>query len=274
MRAGSGLDARFRVDRLGGKVFRVEQTAYYLVVIALGVANVVLAAVAYAQRARQLAGRRLHESQIELAEQRNRMAAERVERLDQQVALLTAIRDRMPLNRHRSGTTGERIVGVIDVGSTTVRLVAVAADADGRYGKIGDARAFQHLGAEVERDGGYSPATLRNVAANVAALQHHARGLGCAEVAIVVTAPGRIGDNPGALVAAIEHATGSPVAALTAAQEAQLCFLGAASLACHSQQRLAVCDVGGGSTEVAIGCAGVGVEQTYCFETGALSLAE
>jgi hypothetical protein len=71
------------------------QSFYYAVVIALGVANVALAVIAYQQRCRQLAGRQLHEAQIALAEQRNQMAAERIDLLDQQVALLTAIRDVM-----------------------------------------------------------------------------------------------------------------------------------------------------------------------------------
>ena len=39
----------------------MSTTAYYLVVILLGVFNVVLAAVAYTQRARQIRGGRLHE---------------------------------------------------------------------------------------------------------------------------------------------------------------------------------------------------------------------
>jgi hypothetical protein len=69
--------------------------SYYAVVIALGVANVVLAVIAYQQRCLQLAGRQLHEAQIALAEQRNQMAAERIDLLDQQVAPLTAIRDVM-----------------------------------------------------------------------------------------------------------------------------------------------------------------------------------
>jgi exopolyphosphatase/guanosine-5'-triphosphate,3'-diphosphate pyrophosphatase len=75
-------------------------------------------------------------------------------------------------------------------------------------------------------------------------------------------------------VTAVEQATGASVSSLSPEQEARLCFLGAGALASDPAQRLTVCDVGGGSTEVAVGTARNGVEQTFCFETGALSLTQ
>src|SRR3954449_125841 len=92
-------------------------------------------------------------------------------------------------------------------------------------------------------------------------------------MAVVLTAPGRLGENPQDLVAAVERSARSTVLVLSAAQEAELAFLGAAQSAAPSQ-RLAVCDIGGGSTEVAFGTPADGVKRTYCFDTGALSLAE
>src|SRR4051794_41903951 len=71
----------------------MSQTVYSVAVILLGVANVVLAGVAYSQRARQLAGRALGERQLELAARRNEMAAARVERLDRQVGLLRGVHE-------------------------------------------------------------------------------------------------------------------------------------------------------------------------------------
>jgi len=64
-----------------------------------------------------------------------------------------------------------------------------------------------------------------------------------------------------------------PVTALTAADEARLAFAGAAQAA-SPHQRLAVCDIGGGSTELAFGTAAGGVQQTRCFDTGALSITQ
>jgi exopolyphosphatase/guanosine-5'-triphosphate,3'-diphosphate pyrophosphatase len=251
-------------------------TAYSIIVIVLGIANVVLAAVAYSQRARQLAGRALSERQVALAARRNEMAAARMEILDRQVGLLMSIRDSMVpklADRWRDADAG-RAVGVIDVGSTTVRLVVATPRRGQGLKTTGDERAFLHLGAEVQRHGRYSAETLRAVAARVAALQHHAGSLGCKRLAIILTAPGRRGENPGELAEAIEQAAGRQVTALSAVDEAQLAFLGAASLASSSTQRLVVCDVGGGSTELAFGTAAGGVVCARCFDTGALTLAE
>jgi exopolyphosphatase/guanosine-5'-triphosphate,3'-diphosphate pyrophosphatase len=271
---GGGLALEMR-----GQVFCVGQSLYYAAVVVLGAANVLLAAVAYAQRARQLEGRQLLESQIALAEQRNRMAEARVERLDRQVALLTAIRDSVASDRNAafSGSRPRRreVVGVIDVGSTTVRMVVVHSDpVTGKRRAIGDERAFLHLGAEVSREGLYGRETLRNVAARVAAFQHRANVLGCSRVEIVVTAPGRQGKNPDELVAAIQRSTRRHVVSLSAEEEAQLTFIGAVSSARNGDQRFAVCDVGGGSTDIAFGTRSGGVEQTACFDLGAVTLAE
>ena len=48
----------------------MSQVGYYLIIIALGVLNVVLAAVAYWQRDKQIKGNRLREQQLRLAESR------------------------------------------------------------------------------------------------------------------------------------------------------------------------------------------------------------
>jgi exopolyphosphatase/guanosine-5'-triphosphate,3'-diphosphate pyrophosphatase len=256
----------------------VGQTAYYVVVIILGLANVVLAMIAYGQRARQLTAGHLHRDQLSLAAERNRMAAQRVERLNEQVALLTAIRDSMaptPLRRLAAVTPPRDCVGVIDIGSITVRLVVVRADANrARVKVIGDERAFLHLGAEVERTGGYSHSTMERVAARVAAFEHLAGSLGCRRLVIVLTAPGRRGNNPGDLTTAIERFSTGPVQSLSAEEEARLTFMGAACQSQNPDQRLIVCDVGGGSTEVAAGTRRAGVEQTCCIDLGAVSLAE
>jgi exopolyphosphatase/guanosine-5'-triphosphate,3'-diphosphate pyrophosphatase len=250
----------------------MNQTVYSVAVILLGIANVVLAGIAYSQRARQLAGRTLGERQLALAARRNEMAAERVERLDQQLTLLRGIHDSI-LREDALSSDARETVGVIDVGSTTVRMVVVTRRRGGALKRIVDERAFLHLGAEVQREGRYSEDTLRAVAARVCALEHRAACSGVRRMAVVLTAPSRLGENPEELVAAIERSARSPVWALSAAEEAEFAFLGAAQSA-TPHQPLAVCDIGGGSTELAFGTAAGGVERTFCFDTGALSLAQ
>lgn len=67
--------------------------AYYFAILAVSLANLVLAGIAYAQRAKQIRGNRVREQQLALAEARNRLAESRLRRLDDQLAVLNEIRD-------------------------------------------------------------------------------------------------------------------------------------------------------------------------------------
>jgi len=71
----------------------VSQFDYYVVLILLGVGNLVLAAIAYRQRDKQIQGNQLRHTQVELAELRNEMAQKRMEYLGAQNELLREIRD-------------------------------------------------------------------------------------------------------------------------------------------------------------------------------------
>lgn len=67
--------------------------SYYLSILGIGLANLALAAVAYAQRAKQIRGNALREQQVALAEARNELAEQRLNCLDDQLAILGQIRD-------------------------------------------------------------------------------------------------------------------------------------------------------------------------------------
>ena len=66
---------------------------YSIAILLIGVANLVLAAIAYLQRAKQIRGNALREHQLKLAETRNELAESRLRRLDDQLVLLAEIRD-------------------------------------------------------------------------------------------------------------------------------------------------------------------------------------
>ena len=248
----------------------MSATAYYAVVILLGVLNVALAGVAYAQRAKQIRGNRLREDQVRLAESRNELAESRLRRLDEQIELMGEIRDSLAV-----GAVAGRgaVVGVIDVGSTTMRLT-VARRVDRDWERVGGDRVFLRLGAEVEREGGYPVEALGRVGETARGFVEAADGLGCERLAIVVTAPGRMGANPAALLERLTLATGRRPYLLTASQEAQLTFVGAATGMLGRSEVGVVCDVGGGSTEISIGSLASGVDVVGSVDVGAVRLAE
>ena len=66
---------------------------YYLSILGISIANLVLALIAYAQRAKQIRGNALREQQVALAEARNELAERRLRCLDDQLAILSEIRD-------------------------------------------------------------------------------------------------------------------------------------------------------------------------------------
>jgi exopolyphosphatase/guanosine-5'-triphosphate,3'-diphosphate pyrophosphatase len=251
-------------------------SSYYLVILLATLANLALAAVALVQRAKQIRGNKLRERQVQLAETRNELAEERLRNMRDQIVILSEIRDTLCTRPGPQASVGQGqgpIVGVIDVGSATIRLRAGTYGADGVFSKICDERAYMQLAEDIERIGCYSELTLRRVQAVVERLAGLADDVGCERLAIVVTAPGRLGANPHELLHAVGAATRYRPQQLSAAEEARAAFFGATSTLGALDGQAVVCDVGGGSIEIAVGSISTGVEQTFSFELGAVTLA-
>lgn len=146
----------------------------------------------------------------------------------------------------------------IDIGSNTTRLLVAERDPVGGAGlrELATERAFTAIGAAAGPDGTLPAAKIAEVAAVVAAQAATARRHGAESVHAVATAAIRRAPNGFALGAALAGA-GIELHVLTGEQEARLAFAGAiATLADPPVGAVVVVDVGGGSTEVAIGRAG------------------
>ena len=134
------------------------------------------------------------------------------------------------------------MVGVIDVGSNTVRLVVAHGDR-----QILSQREMLHLGADVELHGSIPQEKLAAAARLVGSYADAARAAGAVELAVLITSPGRQAENGNELLDAIRAAAGCPTRILSAAEEARLGFAGALEVAAPPTRRLvAVVDVGGG----------------------------
>ena len=88
----------------------------------------------------------------------------------------------------------------------------------------------------------------------------------------LVASPGRQAANAGELVRALEGASGAPVRVLGREEEALLGYQGAVAAAGPFEGAVAVCDVGGGSTQLAIGLPDRGPSWLRSFDIGSLSL--
>ena len=160
------------------------------------------------------------------------------------------------------------MVGVIDVGSNTVRLVVAHGDE-----QILSRREMLHLGADVELHGSIPTEKLAAAARLVGSYAAAARAAGADELAVLITSPGRQAENGNELLDAIRAAAGCPTRILSAAEEAQLGFAGALEVAAPPARRLvAVVDVGGGSAQVVVGTRRGGPEWLRSIDLGSQRL--
>jgi exopolyphosphatase / guanosine-5'-triphosphate,3'-diphosphate pyrophosphatase len=141
---------------------------------------------------------------------------------------------------------------ILDVGSNTVRLLVAAQSARGLKTVCAEG---VHLGlaCDIERDGWISAEKLveaRILAAHFAELAREHRA---ARIEVVVTAPGRQSANADALVEALAAGAGARVRILSAEEEGSLAYAGAVGSLNSPTKSLAVCDVGGGSTQLLAG---------------------
>lgn len=161
-------------------------------------------------------------------------------------------------------------VAVIDVGSNTARLLV--ADVDGSVEPVREERTYLGLAADILRYGTVSTGKRDEAATVAGRYVRLATRLGAEEVAAVVTAPGRQGDSAGELVGALTRAVGRPVRILSADDEGRFAFLGATARLDRDSGVVAVCDVGGGSTEVAVGTVLLGPAWVRSVDVGSLRL--
>ena len=142
----------------------------------------------------------------------------------------------------------------IDVGSNTTRLL-VAESIPGGIRDLVNERVFTLIGRSLSGEGRIPAEKIEETARVVAEQAEQARELGAERIRAVATAAIRRAVNTRELVALVERQAGLPLDVLDGEEEARLAFSGAAR-AVGAQGTLAVVDVGGGSTEVAVGTGG------------------
>lgn len=144
-------------------------------------------------------------------------------------------------------------IGVIDVGSNTTRLLVADAGRDALV-PLDKAKVRLGLGEEIERFGAVSAVHLAAAAKAVRDMAAAARSKRVVSLDVFLTAPGRQAGNAEELVAALTRAAGVQARVLTKEEEGTLAYRGAVLTAgVPLPSRIAVCDIGGASTEIAVG---------------------
>ena len=162
----------------------------------------------------------------------------------------------------------------IDIGSNTTRAL-VAEPVDGQLKKVMEQRAYTRINKAIRGDGSIPAEKVAEVAEVVATQVRLARELGAEAIRCVATAAVREAGNGARAVAEIGGRAGLPVEVLDEEEEGRLSFIGATKTLGHPVEgRVAVVDVGGGSTEVAIGVVPGGVEAVHSWRVGSGALAD
>jgi exopolyphosphatase/guanosine-5'-triphosphate,3'-diphosphate pyrophosphatase len=164
-------------------------------------------------------------------------------------------------------------IGVVDVGSNTIRLL-VAEVAGGVIKPLEKERVRLSLGEEIERRGEVSETSIATAAKSVGKLCSIARRHGVVSLDVFLTAPGRQSANADELIAAVRRAAEHPVRVLSTDEEGRLAYGGAVATSdIELPSRIAVCDVGGASTEIAVGAPGSSPEWVASVDLGSVRLS-
>lgn len=147
-------------------------------------------------------------------------------------------------------THNNRRIGIIDIGSNSIRLVVYELTAGSAYRVVDESKRSARLSGKVTPDGRLESEQIRGI---VEILQHFQKL--CAahrtdSIRTVATAAIRNATNSEQIVAELESATGLRIEVLSGDEEAQLGFYGMINTMEMTDGFLI--DIGGGSTEISL----------------------
>jgi exopolyphosphatase / guanosine-5'-triphosphate,3'-diphosphate pyrophosphatase len=167
------------------------------------------------------------------------------------------------------------IFACVDIGSNTTRLLVAEIDDDGVWRELMTQRAYTLIARQTSKGGKLPKKVIDEIAAVVATQVRLARDMGADEIAVVATAAVRAARNRDELVEQITTLTALPVHILTGSEEARLAFIGATKrLGAPAEGSIIVIDVGGGSSELAVGTIEEGPTWDATFRVGSGMLTE
>ncbi|HYR61047.1 MAG TPA: Ppx/GppA phosphatase family protein [Actinomycetota bacterium] len=163
-------------------------------------------------------------------------------------------------------------LGAIDVGTNTTRMLAVEVT-PGDLGELDRRLTFTRLGEGVDATRRITPAAIGRTVSAISEFVARCRALGVGPIRIAGTSAVREAANREELRAAVRAATGLDLEVIPGGKEAALSFAGATQDL--PAGRYLVCDIGGGSTELAEGSKpGQVIEARISLPLGVVRLTE
>ncbi|ACP31888.1 MULTISPECIES: Ppx/GppA phosphatase family protein [Corynebacterium] len=144
-------------------------------------------------------------------------------------------------------------LGVLDVGSNTVHLVAVDAATGGRPSPMSDWKTPLRLVEQLDKDGNIHEKGMKKLISAVGEAAELGQKLGCDEFIAFATSAVRSATNSAKVLDEVEKQTGVRLEILSGEEEARLTFLAARRWYGWSAGRITNLDIGGGSLELSTG---------------------
>jgi exopolyphosphatase/guanosine-5'-triphosphate,3'-diphosphate pyrophosphatase len=148
---------------------------------------------------------------------------------------------------------GPKIVGFIDIGTNSVRLLVVRINPNRSYTVLSQEKEVVRLGEGEFRDQMLTPEAIFRGVTVVKKFAELSRAYGAEEVIAVATSAAREAKNQIDLLNRLREEARVDVSVISGKEEARLIYMGVAS-GVHIKDRKALfIDIGGGSTEIIIG---------------------
>ena len=157
---------------------------------------------------------------------------------------------------------------VIGIGSNSVRSLLADVSGSG-FERLWRDREGTRLFAGLDDAGNLNRDSMDKTISAVRRMATELTRQGAEKLAIFATSAARDAANGAEFMGAVERETGIPLQIITGNEEAELSFLGAS--AAVKAERCGMVDIGGGSTEIAIG-SGAGIECAFSCQMGAVRL--
>lgn len=143
-----------------------------------------------------------------------------------------------------------RRIGIIDIGSNSIRLAIYELHETGAYRVIGEFKESARLSQRIGPDGGLPPAEIQNIVRMLSHFKRICDAHGVTDCRAAATAAIRNATNAREIVDALTKQTGFHIEILSGEDEARLGFLGMIQTMDISDGYLV--DIGGGSTEISL----------------------
>jgi len=164
-------------------------------------------------------------------------------------------------------------LGVIDIGSNTIRSLIVMTQPAGGYRVLDDEREVVRLASGLDRRGRLSQAAMERALVALSRMARIARARGVRRMSVVATSALRSAAIRRLFVGRALRETGLKVRVISGNEEAELAFESACLSFPLDGQPCAVVDVGGGSTELILAM-GRHIRRIHSLRLGSVPLTE